>query len=511
MADDLKPHIGKRVIETLTSGMYDDSRFVFREYVQNAADQIDVAVETGVLAKKADGKISITIDVPGQKINVYDNATGISGKDVTKFLGDVANSQKDREKRKGFRGIGRLGGLGYCDKLIFETSFKNEDFKSIMSLDAKMLRSIIEDNSNDLDASSVISVITSIKRESERKESHFFKITLERVSTEKILDIGSVTDYLSMVAPLPFNKEFTSAEEINAFFKKNNFILDEYHVEINGKQIFKPYKNTFQEEKVTSELIGIEFFQVRDDDSELLALGWCGFRNLSNNVLPTTVKERGLRLRKSNIALGDETTLNRFFKIERTNLRFIGELHIISNGFIPNARRDYFNENTTLQTFEKKLTEIFLSENWENRLAQTASQLHNRVQDIKRYQAASQQYEAMKEKGAFEDAAEEKVYVDSMRQSQQKAQKAIKAINKIQQNTEKDKTVAKLYDSIVGQENLAIPDGDDIVLNTYDPPIFRKLKKNEQDVVRDIFTIIEENLKPEDAKKLKRLILEKYN
>ena len=56
MAEDLKPHIGKRVIETLTAGMYDDSRFVFREYVQNAADQIDVAVETGVLAKKADGK-----------------------------------------------------------------------------------------------------------------------------------------------------------------------------------------------------------------------------------------------------------------------------------------------------------------------------------------------------------------------------------------------------------------------------------------------------------------------
>ena len=145
---------------------------------------------------------------------------GLTGKDVTKVLGDVANSQKDREKRKGFRGIGRLGGLGYCDKLIFETSAKNEDFKTIMSLDAKMLRSIIEDNSNDLDASSVISVITSINRESERKESQFFKITLERVFTDKLLDIVSVTEYLSMVAPLPFGKEFTSAEEINTFFKR---------------------------------------------------------------------------------------------------------------------------------------------------------------------------------------------------------------------------------------------------------------------------------------------------
>ena len=119
-------------------------------------------------------------------------------------------------------------------------------------------------------------------------------------------------------------------------------MLDEYEVEINGKKLFKPYNNTFQEERGTSELIGIEFFQVRDDDSELLALGWCGFRNLSNNVLPVTSKERGIRLRKGNIALGDETTLNRFFKIERTNLRFIGELHIISNSFIPKRQARLF-------------------------------------------------------------------------------------------------------------------------------------------------------------------------
>ena len=39
--------IGKNVIETLTSGMY-DARFVYREYVQNSADQIDKAVAIGL-------------------------------------------------------------------------------------------------------------------------------------------------------------------------------------------------------------------------------------------------------------------------------------------------------------------------------------------------------------------------------------------------------------------------------------------------------------------------------
>lgn len=48
--------IGKTVIETLTSGMYEDARFVYREYIQNAADQIDKAVELGILKTEMKGK-----------------------------------------------------------------------------------------------------------------------------------------------------------------------------------------------------------------------------------------------------------------------------------------------------------------------------------------------------------------------------------------------------------------------------------------------------------------------
>ena len=40
-----KPTIGKDVIESLTFSMYEDSRFIFREYIQNSADQIDKAVK----------------------------------------------------------------------------------------------------------------------------------------------------------------------------------------------------------------------------------------------------------------------------------------------------------------------------------------------------------------------------------------------------------------------------------------------------------------------------------
>ena len=142
MAELIKPTIGKTVLETLTSGMYDDARFVFREYIQNAADQIDEAFELGILKEKSEGKIDIIIDYDNRKITIKDNATGVREKDVVRLLGDVANSQKDSTKRKGFRGIGRLGGLGYCDKLIFGSSYQGESIKSKMILNTKLMKKI---------------------------------------------------------------------------------------------------------------------------------------------------------------------------------------------------------------------------------------------------------------------------------------------------------------------------------------------------------------------------------
>jgi len=507
MAEALKPHIGKNVIETLTLGMYDDSRFVFREYVQNAADQIDVAFESGILAKKSDGRIIITIDRANKKIVVDDNATGIASKNVTKFLGDVANSQKDRDQRKGFRGIGRLGGLGYCNKLVFETSALNEPIKSTMSLDALMLRNIIEDRDNSDDAASVISVITSITQREEAANSHYFRITLEGVRSDKLLDEESIKEYLSMVAPLPFRADFKCKDEINNYYKKNNYILDEYFVKLNGTELFKPYKDKFVDELGTSELLGVEFFQVRDDDSELLGLGWFGFRNLSNVVLPVSIIERGIRLRKNNISIGDEGTLKRFFKAERTNLRFIGELHAISNSFIPNARRDYFNENNTLKTFERKLDDLFKEENWENRAAQAASQLHNRVQDVKDFQQKSQQYGAMK----FESEAEQTAKLEELRQSEKRAKDAVKVIERFEKNKTQDRIIEKLFNNIVANEDLSFKGTENLELDKFDPPVFKKLKGGQQQIVRDIFAILDKHLNVEDAKKIKTIIFEKYN
>src|SRR4051794_21810013 len=104
------PTIGKDVIESLTLGMYEDSRFIFREYIQNCADQIDKAVRESVLAKDQ-GEIYIDINPEKRIITIEDNATGIANQNVLPVLQNIAQSTKQRGVDKGFRGIGRLGGL----------------------------------------------------------------------------------------------------------------------------------------------------------------------------------------------------------------------------------------------------------------------------------------------------------------------------------------------------------------------------------------------------------------
>jgi len=55
------PRIGKNVIEVLTTGMYEDPRIIFREYVQNAADSIDKAVRMNILQMQSESSIHVEI------------------------------------------------------------------------------------------------------------------------------------------------------------------------------------------------------------------------------------------------------------------------------------------------------------------------------------------------------------------------------------------------------------------------------------------------------------------
>lgn len=166
--------VGKNFLENLTVAMYENSFTVYREFVQNAADSIDKAIEKGLLDKE-EASIDIVIDYNKRKISVHDNAMGIPMRDFKKKMTDVADSEKDRNTDKGFRGIGRLAGLGYCDTLIFRTTAKDEDKESVIKWDGVRLKEIVADSSLHPSSDELIEMITDVSFVNAKKEDHFLK------------------------------------------------------------------------------------------------------------------------------------------------------------------------------------------------------------------------------------------------------------------------------------------------------------------------------------------------
>ena len=94
-----KVHIklGKKVLDNLIEGMYSDSFFIFREYIQNASDSIDDAVDAGLLKHRREGEI--IIDLSLDTVIIKDNGTGIKKESLFPMWG-ILEQVKDSKVRK---------------------------------------------------------------------------------------------------------------------------------------------------------------------------------------------------------------------------------------------------------------------------------------------------------------------------------------------------------------------------------------------------------------------------
>lgn len=361
--------IGKNIIEIITSSMYDDPKTIYREYIQNAADSIDKAVETGLLKRIEDGEISISLDKKDRTILIEDNGTGIRQVDVAKILIDVADSNKDRDTDKGFYGIGRMTGLGFCKNLIFETSFCGENKKTRIIWDALKLREIINDKKNHNDAIEVLNAITTLTIYDEIPSKHYFKVILENVNPsiiDELLEKSTIRDYLRLVAPVPFDRTFQYFYngKIDPFVKEKGLKLDSYNIYVDGEKIFKCYNTSIYDKSgcksKTDEVKDLKFIDFKTEDGEVLAWGWHSISNFDGQI-PNSHQNRakGLRFRKHNIQIGNEDTLVKYHKEQRGNNYFFGEIHVVHKDLLPNSQRNDFAQNDTYQIFQLKLRERF--------------------------------------------------------------------------------------------------------------------------------------------------------
>lgn len=355
--------VGKNILDNLTTGMYADSKVIYREYIQNACDQIDLAIKLGILSPD-EGNVDIYIDSKKRYISIKDNATGVRAANFIEDVGDIANSNKEIGKNKGFRGIGRLCGLAYCKTIKFTTSYLGESIKSIMTCDAQKMRAMLVENKKyTLDEiwDAIVAYTTDVENENE----HYFEVEMFDINKENtdLLDDAKVREYLSFVAPVPYKNTFILRNQIYDYANSIGYHIDEYCVRVNGSQIFKEYTTKLKEQsgaalKNYDEISRLEFKDFRDNSGNLIAWMWIGLSRFEKQI-PSINHMRGLRVRSANIQLGNDDALQPLFKENRGNYYFVGEVFAASRNLIPNSQRNYFNENETRVLFEDLLREYF--------------------------------------------------------------------------------------------------------------------------------------------------------
>ena len=140
-----KPIIGRQLFDIVTSGMYDNPLMIYREYIQNSVDSIDLAIASGLINKES-AQISITLKGHDRSIVIEDNGQGLDNDIAHGILTNLGCSPKEGTNQRGFRGIGRLGGLAYCDELVFETRSVGDDLISVVRWNRKEFDAIAADS-----------------------------------------------------------------------------------------------------------------------------------------------------------------------------------------------------------------------------------------------------------------------------------------------------------------------------------------------------------------------------
>ncbi len=350
--------IGKYTLESLTNGMYASPLDMYREYIQNAVDSFDDAVDAGLsIAEKLE--IKIIISEENNAVSIQDNGCGISANNAVKTLLDIGNSQKSRVTSRGFRGIGRLAGLSYCDKLTFRTSYKGEGIATIIEFNAALLKELLLPGKNEsVSVEDVIKRIVSIRTEKEALNKRYFRVELEGVWNETgIVNPEKVEEYLLQHAPLQFSQEFKWGRTIAEKIRLKGYHIPQYQVSVNGKALYKPYRDTFLSDRVkkNNDLIQDVRVETFYRKQELSAILWYASTSFYGTVIDNSIK--GIRIRQGNILIGDRSSCNSLFKEERFNGWMIGELHIIDPEIIVNSRRDGFEKNSAYYELSSYLKE----------------------------------------------------------------------------------------------------------------------------------------------------------
>jgi histidine kinase/DNA gyrase B/HSP90-like ATPase len=353
--------VGKDILEVLSSAMYVDPLAIYREYIQNAADAIDDARRVGLSHSKDTGIVEIEIDFDTRSVKIRDNGTGIPKAEFETRMASFGASAKRGTNARGFRGVGRLSGLAYCQELVFRSRAAGEPFVSEFRWDCRKAKALLRSADFSGDLAAVVAQSVQVRRIDGRKwPEHFFEVELRgvpRLRNDCLLNPTVLEDYLSQVAPIPFLPGFRFAGDITTMLQEH-IGLTNITLKIAGNRELtcRPHRDSFEVAGGVDAFHDLQRIQIPASDGGIAAIGWVlhhGYKGAVPNA-----KLKGLRLRSGNIQVGGDAILEDLFAETRFNSWCVGEVHVIDPRIVPNGRRDHYEQNVHYTNLINQLSPI---------------------------------------------------------------------------------------------------------------------------------------------------------
>ena len=356
--------VGKDVLGLFSSSMYVNPLSIFREYVQNATDAIDDAVELGLLTSINDGLIEITLDHIGRRIVIRDNGKGLSNNDFPIHMLSFGASEKRGTDARGFRGVGRFSGLGYVQQLLFRSRAKGDPTVMEGVWDGRVVKRMLGATDSNTDLRTIVRKSITLKRlDPEGYPDHFFEVELvrpRRIANDQLLNEMEVESFIGQVCPCPFSSRFSFGREVAELLAPHGRAGNSYRIQINGSE--ESVNRLYRDDILYSDTKNVRphdfrSFQIQGIDGNISAVGWVVHHDYQG-AIPVSVGVRGLRARVGNTQVGHDRLFLELFPEDRFCSWATGEVHILDARVVPNGRRDGFESNVHLDNIVAHLRPI---------------------------------------------------------------------------------------------------------------------------------------------------------
>ena len=326
--------------------MYGETRNAIREYIQNGFDSIQRAINELKILPAGKGVIEIELSADRDSLTIRDNGAGLPMKSAAAILTRVGASNKSHEKNAGFRGIGRLAGIVFSDRVTIRAKAHVERQETTVVFDAKAMRAAMAPGKGSTKSALDLmkECVEAFRSEVPDSSSHYFEVSLQGFSDEpdECKSAQAMYDFVSQVAPVPFPKKFPYREELREAEQRYGIPIEEVCVSIKDGThdpiwVTKRYSEEYKFDSGKIELSECTIY----DSPTRRWWAWVGKKTESGSY--TDVRVSGLRVRVRNIQIdGTEIIRDIFRDHAKSHVRFqdyfVGEVFVRPDAVVPNAR-----------------------------------------------------------------------------------------------------------------------------------------------------------------------------